>query len=60
LQQVEEAGYANIFIEGAGDVAEICRLTCIEKGIQPTEVKDHLPVLHIQGLKVFVEWEETE
>jgi DNA-binding MarR family transcriptional regulator len=60
LQQVEEAGYANIFIEGDGDVAEICRLTCIEKGIQPTEVKDHLPVLHIQGLKVFVEWEETE
>lgn len=60
LQQVEAAGYANIFIEGEGDVAEICRLTCLERGIQLAEVKDHLPVLHVQGLKVFIEWEETK
>lgn len=60
LQQVEDAGYTHIFIEGDGDVAEICRLSCLEKGIQPAEVKDHLPVLRIQGLKVFVEWEGTE
>jgi DNA-binding MarR family transcriptional regulator len=60
LQQVEEAGFGNIFLEGEGDVAEICRLTCIEKGIRLAEVKDHTPVLHVQGLKVFVEWEAAE
>ncbi len=58
LQQVEKAGYTNIFIEGDGDVAEICRLTCLEKGIRIAEEKDHAPVLHIQGLKVFVDLEE--
>ncbi len=55
LQQVESAGYSDIFIEGEGDVAEICRLTCLEKGFKVVEVKNHAAVLHIQGLKVFVE-----
>jgi len=55
LQLVQRAGYTDIFIEGEGDVADICRLTCLEKGIKLAEGKDHAPVLHIQGLKVFVE-----
>jgi DNA-binding MarR family transcriptional regulator len=57
LQQIEEAGYSRIFIEGEGDVADICRLTCLEKGIKIILDKDHTPVLRVQGLKVFVEWE---
>lgn len=57
IQQVEQAGYSHIVIEGEGDVADICRLTCLEKGINVTPEKNHAPVLHIQGLKVFVEWE---
>ena len=60
LQQVEKAGFFSIFVEGEGDVAEICRLTCLEKGIHISEEKDHVPVLHVQGLKVFVEWEESK
>ncbi len=60
LQQVEQAGLSHIFIEGEGDVAEICRLTCLEKGITVTEERDHAPVLRIQGLKVFFEWEEPK
>jgi DNA-binding MarR family transcriptional regulator len=55
LRLVEKAGYTDIFIEGDGEVAEICRLTCLEKGIKVAEKKDHSPVLHVQGLKVFVE-----
>jgi DNA-binding MarR family transcriptional regulator len=58
IQAVEQAGYQTIFLEGDGDVAEICRLTCLEKGITITEEQDHAPVLRIQGLKVFVEWED--
>ena len=60
IHQVEEAGFSNIFVQGEGDVAEICRLTCLEKGFKITEEKDHAPVLNIEGLKVFVEWERTK
>lgn len=60
LQEVEQAGYSRIFIEGDGDVAEICRLTCVEKGIAIIEERDHAPVLRIQGLKMFVEWEDAK
>jgi DNA-binding MarR family transcriptional regulator len=60
LLQVEKAGYAVIFIEGEGDVADICRLTCLEKGLKIANEKDHAPILHIQGLKVFVELEEPK
>ena len=59
LQQIEQAGYSRIVIEGEGDVADICRLTCLEKGIKVIAERNHSPVLHIQGLKVFVEWEEV-
>ncbi len=55
IQQVERAGFSDIFIEGDGDVADICRLTCLEKGLKIAEEKNHEPVLHIQGLKVVVE-----
>jgi len=60
LQQLEQAGVSSIYIQGDGDVAEICRLTCLEKGIHILEEKDHTPVLHVQGLKVFVEWEDEK
>lgn len=60
IHQVEEAGFSHIFVQGEGDVAEICRLTCLEKGFKITEEKDHTPVLNIEGLKVFVEWEGTK
>lgn len=59
LQQLEQAGIRTIFLEGEGDVAEICRLTCIEKGIELAAKKDHFPVLRVQGLKVFVDWEDA-
>jgi DNA-binding MarR family transcriptional regulator len=60
LCQVTEAGFAQIYLEGEGDVADICRLTCLEKGITVSSEKDHTPVLHVQGLKVFIEWEAAK
>lgn len=60
LQEVEKAGFSRISIDGDGDVAEICKLTCLERGILILEERDHAPVLHIQGLKVFVEWESAD
>jgi DNA-binding MarR family transcriptional regulator len=44
-------------IEGDGDVAEICRLTCMEQGVAVVN-DNNAPVLRINGLKVFIELEE--
>ncbi len=60
LHEVEQAGFSRIYIEGDGDVAEICRLTCVEKGISIVAERDHAPVLRIQGLKMFIEWEDEK
>jgi DNA-binding MarR family transcriptional regulator len=60
LEEIEKAGHTHIFILGEGDVADICRLTCLERGMNIIEEQNHAPVLHIQGLKVFVEWEEAK
>lgn len=54
LKQVQSAGYEQVQVQGEGDVAEVCRLTCLEQNI-PIVKDDEAPVLHIQGLKVFVD-----
>lgn len=58
LQQVQKSGYESILLEGEGDVAEICRLTCLEKGINvlSDEQSDSLPILSVQGLKIYIDW----
>jgi DNA-binding MarR family transcriptional regulator len=60
LQQLEQAGISSVYLQGEGDVAEICRLTCLEKGFHILDDKDHTPVLRVQGLKVFVDWEDEK
>jgi DNA-binding MarR family transcriptional regulator len=56
LDQVQSAGFDCVQILGEGDVADVCRLTCLEQNI-PIVTHDEAPILHIQGLKVFVELE---
>jgi hypothetical protein len=41
-------------IEAEGDLADICRLTCLELGLSISESPD-APVVEIHGLKVFVQ-----
>ncbi len=50
---VKQRGYDRVVILGDGDIAEICRLTCLEQGVSVVESKD-VPVLEIQGTKVFL------
>lgn len=51
LVQVKENGYTQVRIEGEGDIADICRLTCLEQAV--TVVEDgNVPVLEVQGTKV--------
>jgi len=57
LTKVQDAGYKSIRILGKGDVVDICRLTCLEQGIEVVTDKD-APVLQVDGFKVKLQMEE--
>jgi len=54
LDEVQSSGKHSVRLAGEGDVAEICRLTCLERGV-PTTTDTRAPLLRIQGLKIFIE-----
>jgi hypothetical protein len=59
LAKVQEAGYNRVRILGRGDVVDICRLTCIEQGIEVVTDKN-APALQVDGFKVKLQMEEAE
>lgn len=53
LGQIRQAGYGQVVIEGDGDIADVCRLTCLEhqiKVVTPDEARPGTPVLAIEDL----------
>ncbi len=58
IEAVRKAGFLEVRLEGEGDVAEICRLTCLEQNLGLVEQSDFFPVLKINELKVNVLFEE--
>jgi DNA-binding MarR family transcriptional regulator len=64
LAQVRLAGYDQVVIIGDGDIADICRLTCLEMGLRVFErgapgLDDRLPVLEVIGTRVFLRLEDA-
>ena len=56
LDTVKTAGYRQVRLVGEGDVADICRLSCLEQDIEI--VKDqNSPVLVVKGFKVILQME---
>jgi DNA-binding MarR family transcriptional regulator len=55
LEEVTQAGYNKVQIHGNGDVAEVCRLTCLDRGITVTNAPN-VPDMQVLGLKVFIQW----
>ena len=53
IVQVQQAGYDRICLEGDGDIAEVCRLTCLENGIAIVQ-DGEAPRVIIRALKLFV------
>jgi DNA-binding MarR family transcriptional regulator len=51
LRDVKRAGYDRVCIVGDGDIADICRLTCLEHGIKVEDNKE-IPVLEVHGVRV--------
>jgi len=54
LSEIKSAGYNRIRIVGKGDVADICRLTCLEHGIAVVNDKN-APALQVEGFKVILQ-----
>ena len=60
IQQVRKTGYQEVCIFGEGEVAEICRLTCLEQNMKILESGDHVPVLRVNELKIYIEFTEEQ
>ncbi len=54
LVKVRIAGYDRVRIVGSGDVADICKLTCIEQGVTVVSDKS-APALVLDGYKIRLE-----
>jgi len=63
LIEIEKAGFKRVYMVGEGDIADICRLTCLERGVAVAELVDgkspYLPVLEVHGMQVQLCWEKT-
>ena len=54
VSAIRRAGYDRVRIVGAGDVADICKLTCLEQGIAVVSDRS-APALILDGYKVRLE-----
>ena len=65
LLQVKQAGHETVQITGEGDIADICRLTCLEQGVNIAErpanplpanpgQSPDFPTLEVRGAKVIL------
>lgn len=58
LGEVKSAGFQKVNLIGDGDIAEICKLTCLEEGIQVSSEPD-IPILEVKGWKVNLLWSNS-
>ncbi len=57
ITALKQDGHFQIRIEGDGDVADICRLSCLEQGMQVVS-DGNVPVLEVRNLSVTLRIEE--
>jgi DNA-binding MarR family transcriptional regulator len=53
VEQVKAAGFDRLRLVGEGDVADICRLTCLEQNIIIVD-QPGIPILEVRGLSVVI------
>lgn len=54
ITKIRRAGFERVRIIGSGDVADICKLTCLEQGISVVNEKN-IPSLILDGYKIRLE-----
>jgi len=58
LSELQQAGYNQVHVDGEGDIADICRLTCLEQGINTLAEPGNGAVLEVRGTKILLRIEE--
>jgi hypothetical protein len=58
LERVRQEGHAAVRVLGEGDIADICRLTCLEQNIMVT-TDERAPALEVRGTKVLLHLGQT-
>jgi len=58
IDRIKKDGFDRVRLVGEGDVADICRLTCLEQGVTIFD-EPNIPVLEVHGLKVVLTSAET-
>ncbi|GIK39320.1 MAG: hypothetical protein BroJett011_31530 [Chloroflexota bacterium] len=57
LDQVKQAGYDTVCIEGDNDLADIIHLTCLEAHVKvKSEIDRVYPVFRVEGFKTVLDW----
>ncbi len=59
LDELKEKEFQAVRLEGEGEIAEVCRLSCLEQKIVLTEAL-HAPALVVDGVRVRLEFDKTE
>ena len=59
LSEAQKAGFDRVRIMSEGDIADICRLTCLEQRIAIVDLPG-VPILDVQGTKVSLSLEENK
>lgn len=54
ITKIRKAGFDSVRIVGTGDVADICKLTCLEQGMKVVNEKN-TPALILDGYKIRLE-----
>jgi DNA-binding MarR family transcriptional regulator len=54
ITTLKHNGVERVRVEGNDDVSEICRLTCLEQGLQISRDSNTI-LIHIDGLKIFLD-----
>ena len=54
LVDVKKSGYDCVRLEGEGDIADVCRLTCMEQAVRVLNDHDerNVPILIVDGLEI--------
>ncbi len=59
LAQARQAGFERVSLKGEGDLADICRLTCLEQSVALVD-DACVPQLEVRGMKVVLHLDGTE
>lgn len=62
LGEVQQRGYEGVHIAGDGDIADVCRLTCLEQGLEVVSEggPDGVPTVEIDGTDLELRFPEDE